>query len=279
MIRIEGLSFQYENSSRQVLKNLNLTIEDGGFLGIIGPSGAGKSTLTHAINGIIPHHLKGDYYGKVTVEGMDTFEAGLTDLAAMVGTVFQDIDSQMVAAIVEDELLYGLENFGVPRDQIEGRMEEALELVGISHLRTRTISTLSGGQKQKVAIASIVAMRPKVLLLDEPTGELDPASSRQIFALLKQLNETYGMTVIVVEQKIMLLCEFARELGVLSEGEMVFHGPVREVLAHSGELERIGVQCPRVVSLSNEMERRGLGDGSVCIDIREAETMVRRAYS
>lgn len=279
MIQIEGLSFQYEGSDKQVLKNLNLTVKDGGFLGIIGPSGAGKSTLTHVVNGIIPHHFKGDYYGRVTVNGIDAFEAGLTNLAACVGTVFQDIDSQMVAVVVEDELLYGLENFGVPKDQIEDRMEEALRLVGISHLRNRVISTLSGGQKQKVAIAAIIALRPQILVLDEPTGELDPAGSRQIFGLLKQLNETYGMTVIVVEQKIMLLCEFAKELGVLSGGELLFCGPVREVLAHSEELEKIGVQCPRVVSLSNEMKRQGLGDGTVCIDIGEAHQMVRRSLT
>lgn len=279
MIRIDGLSFQYEGGKAQVLKNLNLSIPDGGFLGIIGPSGAGKSTLTHAINGIIPHHLKGEYYGSVNVEGMDTFEAGLTDLAVCVGTVFQDIDSQMVAAVVEDELLYGLENFGIPGDQIEGRLQEALDLVGIGSLRHRIISTLSGGQKQKVAIAAIIALRPRVLVLDEPTGELDPAGSRQIFSLLKQLNETYGMTIVVVEQKIMLLCEFAKELGVLSKGELLFHGPVREVLAHSRELEEIGVQCPRVVSLSNEMKRHGLGDGTVCVDIGEAAEMVRRSLA
>lgn len=277
MIHIDGLHFTYEEGIKKVLDGIDLDIPQGGFLGIIGPSGAGKTTLLHAMNGIIPHHYKGDYYGAVTVDGMDTFESGLTDLSSKVGTVFQDIDSQMVASVVEDELLYGLENFGVPKEEIENRIRESLHMVGIGNLRYREINSLSGGQKQKVAIAAMIALRPDILLLDEPTGELDPGSSRQIFSLLKELNETYGMTIVVVEQKIMLLCEFVKELGVLSEGKLIYHGPVREVLAHSRDLERIGVQCPRVVSLSNAMKEAGLGEGRICLNLKEAADMVRAA--
>lgn len=276
MINIKGLYFQYQTGKKQVLKNINLNIETGGFIGIIGPSGAGKTTLLHAVNGIIPHHIKGDYYGSVTVKEYDTFETKLTDLAKIIGTVFQDIDSQMVATVVEDEILYGLENFDVPKTEIEGRISEALKLVKIESLRNREIRSLSGGQKQKVAIASILALKPEILLLDEPTGELDPASSRQIFSILRQLNEEFGMTIVVVEQKIMLLCEFTKDLGVISEGELIYSGPVREVLKHSRELEEIGVQCPRVVSLSNEIEKEGLGEKTICLNLEEAEKMVRR---
>ncbi|MBT9776350.1 ATP-binding cassette domain-containing protein [Clostridium sp. MCC353] len=277
MIQIKGLHFTYELGTKKVLDGIDLEVPKGGFLGIIGPSGAGKTTLLHAVNGIIPHHFKGDYYGSVLVDGKDTFDTSLTGISGSVGTVFQDIDSQMVASVVEDEILYGLENFGVPKEEIEGRIADSLEMVGITSLRNRDINSLSGGQKQKVAIAAIIALRPDILLLDEPTGELDPGSSRQIFALLKKLNETYGMTIVVVEQKIMLLCEFVKELGVLSEGKMIYHGPVRKVLEHSRELERIGVQCPRVVSLSNAMKEAGYGDGRVCLDLKEAEEMMRRA--
>ncbi|MBS6642614.1 MAG: ABC transporter ATP-binding protein [Clostridiaceae bacterium] len=277
MIRINGLHFTYESGTKKVLDGIDLEIPKGGFLGIIGPSGAGKTTLLHAVNGLIPHHFKGDYYGSVLVDGKDTFDTSLTGLSGLVGTVFQDIDSQMVASMVEDEILYGLENFGVPKEEIEGRIADALEMVGITGLRYRDINSLSGGQKQKTAIAAIIALRPDILLLDEPTGELDPGSSRQIFSLLRELNETYGMTVVVVEQKIMLLCEFVKELGVLSEGKMIYHGPVRQVLEHSRELEQIGVQCPRVVSLSNAMKEAGYGDGRICLDLKEAEEMMKRA--
>ena len=162
------------------------------------------------------------------------------------------------------------------RDEIESRVQSTLDEIGISHLRHRYISTLSGGQKQKVAIAAIIALRPKILILDEPTGELDPASSRQIFSMLKKLNEQYGMTIVVVEQKIMLLSEFARDMAVIDNGRIVFHGSVRSVLQHSEELEKMGVNCPRVVTLSNLMKVAGISNGEICVNVDEAEQMVRK---
>ena len=279
MIIVSELTFQYEGGDGNVLKSISLKVPTGGFLGIIGPSGAGKTTLLHAMNGIIPHHSKGTYYGSVSVDGTDTFDGSLTDLSLMVGTVFQDIESQLLSAVVEDELLYGLENFGVPREEIETRIRDTLDSVGITGLRHRRISTLSGGQKQKVALASVLALRPKLLLLDEPTAELDPKSSRQIYALLRELNARHGMTVVVVEQKIMLLGEFASELAVLSAGRLAFHGPVRSVLAHSEELEALGVNCPRVVTLWSTMRAGGLTDSEICLNVDEAEKTVRRALA
>jgi energy-coupling factor transporter ATP-binding protein EcfA2 len=258
MISINDLSFTYEHGAEEALHNISLEIKDGAFLGIIGPSGAGKTTLLSAINGIIPHHYKGRYYGSVKINSCDTFDMSLTDLSLSVGTVFQDIDSQLVNAVVEDEMLFGLENFGVPYSEAQSRAEAVLKEIGIANLRHRYINTLSGGQKQKVAIASVIALRPKILLLDEPTGELDPLSSRQIFNLLKKLNSDYGMTVVIVEQKIMLLSEFADELAVVNGGKIEFYGPVREVLRNSRELIEMGVNCPRVVSLSNALYERGI---------------------
>ena len=177
MIQFRDFSFRYREGADLVVRDINLTIPDGCFVGITGAAGSGKSTLTYAVNGIIPHCYPGDFYGEVSVEGLDTMEASLTDLSQLVGSVCQDIDSQMVATVVEDELLYGLENFAVPREEIPGRVTEALAAMGIADVRDRTIDSLSGGQKQKVAVASVLALRPRVLVLDEPTAELDPASS------------------------------------------------------------------------------------------------------
>ena len=176
-------------------------------------------------------------------------------------------------------MLYGLENFGVPPEEIPGRIEEALEKVGISQLRERTIGSLSGGQRQKVAIASIIALKPQILVLDEPTGELDPRSSRQVFSLLKELNEEEGITVIIIEQKIMLLCEFARQLAVLNEGKIVRQGDIRDVLAHAEELEALGVNCPRVTTLSRTLSAKTGEEQPVCLNLDEAENMVRGLIS
>ncbi len=276
MIRIENLTFKYKNGKKNALTDINLTIHDGDFLGIIGESGAGKSTLSYAINGVIPHCFHGDYYGSVKIDDTDTFDTTPGDLSLKIGSVLQDIDSQMVSSVVEDEILYGLENFSVPKESIEKRLSSALEAAGIAPLRHRTIDSLSGGQKQKVAIAAIIALRPKVLLLDEPTSELDPKSSVQIFELLREMNEKHGITIIVIEQKIMLLSEYAKNLAVMSKGKIVLEGNVRDVLEHSNQLEKVGVHCPRIVSLSDRLKRNGMDVGDVCINMDEAEAMVRR---
>ena len=276
MIHIENLSFKYKNGRKPALDNICLTIGEGDFLGIIGGSGAGKTTLSYAINGVIPHHFPGDFYGSVKVDNIDTFDTTPGRLSLKIGSVLQDIDSQMVSSVVEDEILYGLENFSVPGDEIEERLLSALEAVGILPLRYRTIDSLSGGQKQKVAIAAIIALRPKVLILDEPTSELDPKSSEQIFELLKGLNEKYGITIVVIEQKIMLLSEYVKKLAVMDKGRIILSGNARDVLGHSSELEEIGIHCPRVVSLSNSLRDSGADVGGVWINLDEAEAGIRR---
>ena len=276
MITIQDLSFTYKDEKNPALQEVSLTIPDGGFLGVIGPAGAGKTTLARAVSGMIPHLYPGEYYGSITVNGMDTFETSLPDLSRQVGMVFQDVDSQIISPMVEDEILYGLENFGVPEEEIPARIAEALGKIGIADLRERTIGSLSGGQRQKVAIASIAALKPQILLLDEPTGELDPRSSRQVFSFLKELNEEQGITVIIIEQKIMLLCEFAKQLAVLKEGKIVRHGNTRDVLAYAEELQEFGVNCPRVTTLSRMLTAKTGEEQPVCINLDEAETMVRR---
>ena len=170
MIEVSQLSFRYREGEDLLLKDINLVIPDGSFVGITGAAGSGKSTLTYALNGIIPHCYPGDFYGSVKIDGIDTCEASLTDVGRLVGSVCQDVDSQIVTSVVEDEILYGLENFSVPKDQVEGRLNDALVAMGIEDLRYRSIAGLSGGQKQKVAVASVIALRPRVLILDEPTA-------------------------------------------------------------------------------------------------------------
>jgi energy-coupling factor transport system ATP-binding protein len=275
MICIRNLSFRYQHGERNALSDVNLSIADGDFLGIIGSSGAGKSTLTYAINGVTPHHYPGDFYGEVKVNGLDTVDSPAEVIARQAGSVFQDIDGQMVASVVEDEILFGLENFGVPRDEIEDRLEEALAAAGIRELRFREISSLSGGQKQKVAIAAITALMPGIIVLDEPTGELDPQSSRKIFEYLRELNEKRGITIIVVEQKIMLLCEFAKRLAVMEGGRLIREGAVSEVLQRPDILERAGVNIPRVTTLGNRLKEKGWYGGELPHNVSQAELMMK----
>lgn len=282
MIEIKELTFKYSGSKKNALENVSLTIEKGDFVGLIGESGAGKTTLCSCINGLIPHHYAGDFYGSVKIQGTDTFDIEPGKLALKVGSVFQDVDSQLVSFFVEDEILFGLENFGIPKDQIEQRITAALEALEIQELRHREISTLSGGQKQKVAIAAILALEPDILVLDEPTGELDPASSVQIFKLLQKLNKEKGITIVVAEQKIMLLCEYVKKLIVLEKGTLIHYGEIRSTLTHQKEMEEAGINCPRVLTLTSRMAEEGLVPDSytkedrICLNAEECADFIRK---
>lgn len=274
IINVDDVSFSYGTQTEQALSHISLSVNKGDFIGIIGPSGAGKSTLAACLSGAVPHHYTGAFFGSVMVDGHDTCEVSLTDVSQIVGSVLQDIDTQMVASVVEDEMLFGLENFGVPHDLIEQRVSETLETVGISDLRDREITTLSGGQKQKVAIAAILAMRPRVLVLDEPTAALDPASSTLVFETLREANRVLGITIVVVEQKVALLSEYCNRVFVLNHGEIALQGEPHEVFAHTDELRAIGVDCPRVTRIFNSLEADGLVSGTPCLDVDEAERLI-----
>lgn len=275
MIKAENVTFKYGSDGKEAVKNINLQIDEGDFIGITGHGGAGKTTLANILNGVIPQHCGGDFYGYVTVDGMDTVDTPAEKISLVLGSVFQDIESQLIMNDVYSEILFGLENFGVPHDEIDERINEALTLVGIEDLKNRETATLSGGQKQKVAIASIIALKPKYLILDEPTGELDPKSSRRIYELLKEINEKHGITVIVIEQKIMLLCEFAKKLTVMNNGEIILFGNVSDVLENSDALEEAGINVPRVVSLAKELKNRGLYSGKMPVNIETAAEIIR----
>ena len=268
IIEMEGVSFSYGSDAAHALDNVSLTVNEGDFIGIIGPSGAGKSTLAACLSGAIPHHYTGELFGTTVVDGADTCDITLTDISRIVGSVNQDIDAQMVASVVEDELLFGLENFGVPHDEIEGRIGRTLATVGISELRHREIATLSGGQKQKVAIAAILALEPRVLVLDEPTAALDPVSSRIVFETLADINRRLGVTVIVIEQKVALLSTYCSRILVMDHGSIALTGTPHEVFGHSGNLRAIGVDSPRTVRISNSLARDGLTDRSEpCLNV------------
>lgn len=276
IISVDDVSFSYgSDSAPRALDHVSLNIAAGDFLGIIGPSGAGKSTLTSVLSGAIPHHFGGAFYGAAHVAGRDTCTITLTDVARSVGSVLQDIDAQMVASVVEDELLFGLENFGVNHSEIPARIERTLELVGIADLRDREIATLSGGQKQKVAIAAILALEPDVLVLDEPTAALDPASSTMVFDILRDVNERLGVTVVIVEQKVALLSEYCRRIAVMNKGRIVLEGTPAEVFSHAAELRAIGVDSPRVTRISNSLAREGVIEpGAPCLNVAQAQELI-----
>lgn len=278
IIEMKDVSFSYGASSQVALDHVSLSVREGEFVGVIGPAGSGRSTLAAVLSGAIPHHFHGQLYGATYVQGRDTCEATLTDISSVVGSVLQDIDAQMVASVVEDEMLFGMENFGVPHDQIEQRLVQTLETVGIADLRHREIATLSGGQKQKVAIAAILAMGPRVLVLDEPTAALDPAATQLVYDTLRRINRERGVTVVVMEQKVAMLSEYCDRVMVMDAGKIVFSGAPHEVFAHGEELRRIGCDSPRVTRIYNRLVADGVvSTGSPCLNVSEAEQLIARA--
>ena len=276
IIKLDDVSFSYGHEAQNALDHVSLAIEKGEFVGVIGPSGAGKSTLAAVMSGAIPHHYTGQLFGATLVDDRDTCEITLTDISRVVGSVLQDIDAQMVAPIVEDEMLFGLENFGIPHDQIEERISQTLTTVGISDLRHREIATLSGGQKQKVAIAAIIAMAPNVLVLDEPTAALDPASSTLVFDTLRQINREHGITVVVIEQKVALLSKYCSRVLVMADGKLAFDGEPHQVFAHASELRQMGVDSPRVARIANSLAEVGLlpSDQAPCLNVSEVHQLI-----
>ena len=277
IIEMECVSFSYGTAAdgAYALKDIDLSVEEGTFVGLIGPSGAGKSTLASAITGAIPHHYRGRLFGSTLVAGLDTCEAPLTDIAKVAGSVLQDIDAQMVASVVEDELLFGLENFGIDHREIEGRIASTLDAVGIADLRHREIATLSGGQKQKVAIAAILAMAPRVIVMDEPTSALDPASARDVFEVLRRAKELTGMTVILIEQTVALLAEYCDRVVVIDQGRIALDGTPTDVFSRGETLRAIGVDTPRTVRISNSLAETGLApNDSPALTLDGAESLV-----
>lgn len=250
IIEVQSVSYSYPDSSARALNELSLSVQEGDFVGIVGPSGAGKSTLALALSGAIPHHFRGNFFGKILVSGMDTCTVALTDISKIVGSITQDINAQMVASIVEDELLFGLENFAVPHAEIPERIAYALETVGIANLRFREIASLSGGQKQKVAIAALLALQPQVMVLDEPTAALDSTSSELIFQTLSELNKIKGITVVVIEQKVGLLAKYCSKIAIMDKGTICAFGSGEEVFSQVDLLQEVGVDAPRCVRVS-----------------------------
>ncbi|WP_391207766.1 energy-coupling factor ABC transporter ATP-binding protein [Psychrobacillus sp. L4] len=258
MIDLKNVSYRYPVSDDFTLKNISFSIEKGKFTAIIGNNGSGKTTLCNTIRGFVPHFYKGDLEGNVIVDGVNMTDYQLGQLGEKVGYVFQNpfIQVSGVKDNVFEEVAYGLENLGVPVEEIKKRVEEVLKLVKIQHLRDKNPFELSGGQRQRVALASIIVMDPEILVIDEPTSQLDPIGTEQIFDIIRLMKER-GKTIILVEHKMDLIAEYADDLLVMHEGELVMQGSVREVFANP-EFEKYEIQYPHVTEVALQLQKSGV---------------------
>ncbi|QFG01093.1 ABC transporter ATP-binding protein [Psychrobacillus glaciei] len=258
MIDLKNVSYRYPVSDDFTLKNISFSIEKGKFTAIIGNNGSGKTTLCNTIRGFVPHFYKGDLEGNVLVDQVNITDYQLGQLGEKVGYVFQNpfIQVSGVKDNVFEEVAYGLENLGVPVEEIKARVEEVLKLVKIEHLRDKNPFGLSGGQRQRVALASIIVMDPEILVIDEPTSQLDPIGTEQIFDIIRLMKER-GKTIVLVEHKMDLIAEYADDLLVMHEGELVMQGSVREVFANP-EFEKYEIQYPHVTEVALQLQKSGM---------------------
>ncbi|USS41557.1 ATP-binding cassette domain-containing protein [Thermococcus aggregans] len=258
MIRVEELSFKYAGAKDYSLKDVSFRVKKGEFLGILGASGSGKSTLCLTFNGIIPHSIRGDFRGNVFVKGYNTKEASVAELSKIVGLVLQNPDSQLFNMTVEEEVAFALENLGLDVEEIRRRVHWALKITGLEGLEKEFPPNLSGGQKQRLVIASVLALKPEVLVLDEPTSQLDPVGREQVLSLITLLNKEQGITILLVEHNTEYLFDFADRIIVLDKGELVMEGKPREIFEEADYLRKLGIKIPVSVKIGAELKRKGL---------------------
>jgi energy-coupling factor transporter ATPase len=277
VIETKGLTYTYPGASRQSIADVSLKINKGEFTLITGPSGCGKTTLCRCFNGLIPHFYQGEMKGDINVTGLNIAEHPIYELAKHVGLVFQNPENQLFALSVEKDVAFGLENLGVPREEMREKVDWALQLTGIYDLRERAPYELSGGQQQRVAIASVLAMQPEVIVLDEPTSFLDPLSAKKIFEVIHQLNENLGITVVLVEHRLDLTARYANHIVIMNEGKVALDGDPREIL-RSEEARLIGVGIPKATRLYQILQASGMKlSGTLPLSSEEMADVLKEA--
>jgi len=266
-ITIEDLSFSYPKQAHPALRNLSGSVDQGQWTVLMGNEGAGKSTLCFALNGLIPHFFRGRYQGRVKVGGRDPARTRVSQMARRVGLVLQDFEAQLFSTSVELEMVFGLENIGLPRGEMEARIRTYLRWVGLEKMRQREPAGLSGGEKQRLAIGSVLAMEPDFLVLDEPTTDLDPAGRQAVYEIIRHWRNL-GKTLILVEQDPDVVLG-ADRLWVLHEGELKAEG-IPENLLRESSFSGQGLQRPALMELFHL-----LGRPERPLTVDEAEGLIR----
>ncbi len=255
---LDKVSYIYPNSKETVLKDISLTINKGEFLGVIGATGAGKTTLCLALTGIVPQFYGGRFFGKIAIAGLDSLEHPVSELARYVGIVFEDPEVQITATSVENEIAFALENLCVPREEILRRIPIVLKSVRLEGFEKKNPQELSGGQKQRLAIAAALALQPDLLILDEPTSQLDPIGSQEVFATVRELKEELGVAIVMISHAAEEMAEFCDRIALLSEGKLVAIGTPAEIYAQVDLLQQNKLRPPEVAQAFHQIQQKGI---------------------
>jgi len=274
IIETKNLTYTYPGGIKPSIRDVSLTIEKGEFVILTGPSGCGKTTLCRCFNGLIPHFYAGQLEGELTVAGLQVKEHPIYEMAQRVGLVFQNPENQLFALSVEKDVAFGLENLGMPREEIRKRVDWALQMTGIEELEERAPHELSGGQQQRVAIACVLAMQPDIMVFDEPTSFLDPLGAQKIFEVINELNKKLGVTVILVEHRLDLASKYADHVIIMDEGRIVLNGRPKEIF-DSETARLIGVGIPKATQLWQILRENGIKLESIPTSSEEAVRLLR----
>ena len=275
LIEFADFSFKYLGAETLALRRINLKIEQGEFLVLTGPSGCGKTTLCRAINGLVPQFHRGYIAGNVLVDGKNTRDHSVAEFASTAGLVFQEPENQLVTLNVEREIAFGPENLGVEANEVRRRVEELIEMLELDHLRDKHPHEMSGGEQQRVAMAATLALKPKILVADEPTSNLDPRSAETILELVTDLNKR-DLTVVLVEHRLDLVSKDASRVVLMDKGCIVADGEPREVLTMD-LCQDIGVGIPKATHLYKRLRERGIDLESVPLTGTELAKLVQEA--
>ena len=275
IIKFENFSFRYDSANEFILKNINLEINKNELVILAGPTGCGKSTLLRSIIGLIPHMHGGEYKGKIIVDQLVVNDVKITDLAKKAGFVFQNPENQIFMFSIERDIAFGLENLATSRTIMKERVDSILSLLEIEHLATKAPHELSDGEKQKAALAGILAMQPKILILDEPTSLLDPKTAINFINIVNDLRKKIGMTIVIVEHRLDLVVGIADKLIILSNGKIIENDNPKQVLHYSNQLiPEIGI--PVISRLYRNLAKSNYDFDNVVVTVKDMVKEMRR---
>lgn len=274
IVHADHLTFTYTGATKPSIQDVSIDISAGEFVVLTGPSGCGKTTICRCLNGLIPNFYSGEFSGELVVDGMNVKEHTTAELAAHVGLVFQNPENQLFSLTIERDVAFGSENMGLSREETRKRVDWALEVTGITALKEKPPYELSGGQQQRAAIAAVLAMQPRVIVLDEPTSFLDPKSALDILEVISNLNRQLGITIILVEHRLDIVSKHADRVVVMDDAKVVLDGSPRDVYGEQARL--IGIGLPRVTTLFNLLRKEGLSFSETPTTVDEAAAELRK---
>jgi len=274
VVQADHLTFTYSGAPKPSIQEISFDVSPGEFVVLTGPSGCGKTTICRCLNGLIPNFYSGEFTGELIVDGMNVKDHTTAEMATHVGLVFQNPENQLFSLSIERDVAFGPENLGLSREETRKRVDWALEVTGITDLKDKPPYELSGGQQQRAAIAAVLAMQPKVIILDEPTSFLDPKSALEILGVISDLNRRLGITIILVEHRLDLVSKHANRVIVMDDGKIVLDGTPRNVYGEQARL--IGIGLPRVTTLFNLLQKEGLQFSRVPTTVDEAAHELRK---